>query len=229
MLKAQNIAIPVASTYSGDAEPATDPNEAEIIPVQGLGTVELAAIKAYNQGVSASAPNEKISAYAEAVKLLPAFYEGWFNLAVAHTQAKDAAKAEEAYLKAEALRADAPEVKRNLGRIYLALKRTDDAENCFQAAVKVLPNDAGARNDLGEALRSAGQTDLAEAEYKKAIALKPEYDAAHYNLGLLYAGANRAPEAAACFRKYLECAPNAGDADDVRKWIKELEGGSQKQ
>ena len=229
MLRAEGIAVPESAGVQSPGEPASDPNEAEIIPVQGLDTVELAAIRAYNSGVAAGTPEEKVAAYSEAVKLLPAFYEACFNLAVAHTQAKDSAKAEEAYQKAAALRPDAPEVQRNLGRIYLATKRTDEAIRCFQAAVRTAQADAGAHNDLAEAFRAAGKPDLAEGGYKKAIELKPDYAAAHYNLGLLYGNTNRAAEAAACFRRYLECAPGAGDADEVKKWIGELEqAGSKK-
>ena len=60
--------------------------------------------------------------------------------------------------------------------------------------------------------------------YKKAIALYPGFASAYRQLGLAHAQAGDKAAALKAFRTYLSAAPNAKDADIVRKKIAALQG-----
>lgn len=60
-------------------------------------------------------------------------------------------------------------------------------------------------------------------EYEKALEYDPKNEDAHYNLGLLYKDLGDDPaRALAHFRTYLELKPDAGDAQEVRRFIDDL-------
>ncbi len=209
--------IPVRET------PLPGDHETVLVPVAGVSEAEFRAIEAYNRGVSAVEPEEKVEAYALAVKLLPDFFEGMFNMGVAAHAAGDADHAHRAYARAAKLRPDSVAVKRNMGRLLLAEGQPPAAVAEFEGALKLAPSDPQSHNDLGEACRQAGQAARAEEAFLKALELRPKYPAAHFNLGLLYANNEHPKEAAAHFRAYLELSPGASDAGQVREWITKLE------
>ena len=203
------------------------PVDAEIIPAHNVTHDELQAIKAYNAGVLADSPAEKVASYTRAAALLPKFFEAWFNLAVAHTASDNLMEAVAAYRQAQALnpsQAKAVAVQRNLGRLYLRERRCEEAIACFRQAAQLAPSDPSSFNDLGEAYRRAEQFERAEQCFLTALELRPTYRAAHYNLGLTYASGDKAPRAIEQFERYLELAAGAPDADQVRQWIAELRG-----
>ena len=207
--------------------PPVDPTQAQnaneaIIPSETLDIREKEAVNAYNTGVAAENPTQKIAAYESATHLLPAFYEAWFNLAIAHTSAGNLTEAWEAYAKARSLRPNAIAVHRNMGRIALKRQQTNDAIACFQNALKYAPDDASVYNDLGEALRQAKQLDKAEQALLKAQQLRHDYALAYYNLGLTYVAMDRNAEANVQFKQYLKYAPSAPDASAINDLIAQL-------
>jgi len=216
LLRQHGVPLPLAPP------PLASADEAEILPADDITPLELEAVRAYNRGVRAHTPKEKLAAYGAAVTFLPQFYQGWFNLAVAHTAAGDLDNAAQTYETAQRLRPDAPEVPVNLGRVFLEQGRVNDALACFRRAVQLTPHSAPAYNDLGEAYRQARQYDEAEQAFLTALRLDPAYTAARYNLALTYAAKGRNAEAVAGFREYLRLAPGAPDAREVEQWIREL-------
>ncbi len=202
--------------------PLNDEDALEIIPADNLSDRERRAIEAYNAGVGSTSPMEKVGAYATAVKLLPSFYEAWFNLGVAYAATGNPPSAVEAYRRAVALRPDAIEPQRNLGRVLLAQSDLDAAAACFQRAVELAPDDAASYNDVGEAQRRSGNLDAAAESFGKALALRPEYPAAQYNLALTWASLGQNEKAAEAFEAYLGHNPGAEDALAVRGWIGRL-------
>lgn len=68
--------------------------------------------------------------------------------------------------------------------------------------------------------------DQAVEAYEKSLKYDPGNPDAHYNLGLLYGNILNSPERAVQeYRTYLKLRPEAEDQDEVKAWIRELEGG----
>jgi outer membrane protein assembly factor BamD (BamD/ComL family) len=195
----------------------------ELVPAPGISAAEFRAVEAYNRGVTASDPAEKVAAYGLSVKLLPAFFEAWFNLGVAQTAAGNKAGAEQAYKEAGALRKDAVQVKRNLGRLLLRQRRYNEAIRSFEEAVMLRPDSPQTYNDLGEAYRKGERLIEAVAAFKKVIELEPGHEQVHYNLALAYANSHRYRDAIIHFEQYLTLNPTAADAANVRTWLQQLE------
>jgi len=202
----------------------TEPDEVgeEIIPAAGATRLEVEAIRAYNRGVGATTTAEKIEEYRCAVKLIPGFFEAWFNLAVAYGASGDLVEAVAAYREAEKLRPDSAEVQRNLGRVLLKQKAFQAALACFERALACGPT-ASSHNDVGEAHRQMNESEKAEQSFLSALQLDPQYAAARFNLALTYAAEGRADKAIESFQQYLALAPNAPDAEDVQAMIRRLQ------
>jgi Tfp pilus assembly protein PilF/uncharacterized protein (DUF779 family) len=215
LLRVHGIAVPNPD-FMASAE------QDELIPAKSATEKELRAIQAYNRGVRATAPAAKREAYRLAVTLLPEFFEAWFNLAVSAAAQHKPENAEAAYRKAAALRPDAVAVYRNLGRLCLRMKAPEKALASFREAARLAPDTPQSYNDLGEAWRRLEKADQAVAAFEKALTLDPAYTPARYNLALTAAGAGKPELAVRHFERYLEDAPDAADADQVRQWISQL-------
>jgi Flp pilus assembly protein TadD len=105
----------------------------------------------------------------------------------------------------------------NLGNVYQAIHRDDDAERAFRRAIELKPTFVEAMNDLAALLVKKGNKEEAEAILRKAIAIKPSYPYAHINLGRILIGKGSFTEAENEFKRALE----SRDLDDRTK--KELE------
>jgi tetratricopeptide (TPR) repeat protein len=204
---------------------AASREEPSLAAAPGAPEAERRAVAAYNAGVEADEPHEKVTRYQQAVAHLPAFYEAWFNLAVAYTALDDFPAAAAAYEKAIDQDPSAPRARRNLGLLYLRHGRIPDSLAQLRKAVELAPDDERAHNDLGEAYRRSNRLEQAAATFVKALDLKEDYAVARYNLALTYAQLGRAPEAVESFKRYLVLAPGADDAAQVREWIEKLEAG----
>ncbi len=202
--------------------PSAGQDEAILIPAAGISTAELRAIEAYNRGVSAATPDDKIESYGLAVTLLPQFYEALFNLAVAQAGTGDVEEAARTYLAADKLRPDSTETKRNLGRIYLQAKQFNDAIAVFEEVRRLAPTVPQSHNDLGEAYRRAGKLEDAAEHFRASLALDNNAPGAHFNLAITLANAGQPEEAIRHFEAYLALAPAAGDREAVQNWINKL-------
>lgn len=215
---------------AGAVVPAARPARGEaLLPAPGIAPHELQAVEAYNHGVRARESEPKVAAYRQAVSLLPAFYQAWFNLGVALDAACDRDAAEQAYRAALQVNPGAVETWRNLGRLLLAKDRVDEAAEAFGEARKLAPAEAQSHNDWGEACRRLNRLDEAVAAFEEAVRLDPGYAMAYYNLGLAHTARGAAEQAAAAFRTYLELRPDAADAGEVRRWLEELAAGNRGQ
>jgi tetratricopeptide (TPR) repeat protein len=218
-----NNAFPLLNQHlSPPATQVGGPEEDLLIPAAGVTESELRAVQAYNRGVAATTPAEKVDAYRRAITLLPEFYEACFNLAVAEYRAGAVEEAVQTYQRAARLRPQAAEVKRNLGRIYLKTKQHDKAIEVFRAARDIAPNAAQSYNDLGEAYRRAGNYAAAIDAFLTCLKLQPDAPRVHFNLALAYADNGQATEAIQHFESYLRLAPEAPDSEQVRAVIKTL-------
>lgn len=76
--------------------------------------------------------------------------------------------------------------------------------------------DAAALVKKGEAALRGGQTDKAYAAFKQALAAPNPPPAAHRGLAAVYVMQGKEKDAAASYKKYLQLAPDAADAAQIR-------------
>lgn len=89
---------------------------------------------------------------------------------------------EKLYLSTLAVNPHSYRASNNLGTLYFAQGRFDDALAQFQRAVADKPDYAVALNNLGAAYEAKGWRDAAAASYRKAVDLDPSYALARRNL-----------------------------------------------
>ena len=109
----------------------------------------------------------------------------------------------------------------NLAIIFAG--RGDDlaAENSLNDALILDPEHPAALNQLGMLLRRQGKFLQAESAYLKAVTARPDYALAHYNLGVLNDLYLQRLDAA--LRHYERYQEIAGEDNQVRKWIADLQ------
>jgi tetratricopeptide (TPR) repeat protein len=110
----------------------------------------------------------------------------------------------------------------NLGIVYRASGRLEDAIHEYEAAIRLDPADAAAYHNLGLAQRSRGAWPAAEQAYLRALELRPKQTETHYNLGILYdLFLDRPEDALTQYRAVLSLG--SPDTDAVAQWIRTLE------
>ncbi len=76
-------------------------------------------------------------------------------------------------------------LQHDLGRIWLAEGRAEEALPPLEEAARLNPNSVDVQLDLGRALETAGRLDEADAAYRRAVRLAPGLPRSHYALGRL--------------------------------------------
>ncbi len=84
---------------------------------------------------------------------------------------------------------------------------------------------ARASYEAGNSKLFSGDVDGAISAYKQTLVLSPGYAAGYRGLGLAYAQQGNKAKALQALRQYVSAAPNAKDADMIRKRIAGLAGG----
>ncbi len=79
-----------------------------------------------------------------------------------------------------------------------------------------MPQAVGSRAWLAEAQARQGQADAAAATLREGLRLSPDAPVLHRALGSVLERADQPREAAEAYRKYVELAPNAPDAAEIR-------------
>lgn len=113
-----------------------------------------------------------------------------------------------------------------LGNAYMDTKQFNEAIEAYQKALALDPKNVDVRVDVGTCYRGAGKPEKALEEYRKALAINPDHINARRNSGvvLLY-DLNDRKQAAKEFEKYLQLAPHAADAGEIRQIVQELKAG----
>ena len=101
-----------------------------------------------------------------------------------------------------------PRVSIKIGRLYLRLRRWEDAERAFRSALEADPNLALAHNGLANALNGRGRFQQAAEAALEAVGLHYEAPSAHFNLGVALASTGRYPRAIQAFETCLSLRPN---------------------
>jgi tetratricopeptide (TPR) repeat protein len=114
-----------------------------------------------------------------------------------------------------------------LGDALMDSNRFAEAVDAYQKSLALDPKNVNARVDMGTCLKNSGRPQQAIEEYKKAIKIEPGHLNAHRNMGVVLAfDLNDRKGAVKAFEKYLELAPNAPDAGEIRQLIQNLKAGT---
>jgi tetratricopeptide (TPR) repeat protein len=183
-----------------------------------------------------------ITNYEKASSLDPKQHVVWGRLAdcyaaLAKTKAgeerdKLLAKADEAYLKAIEIKADAPEYHINYAIALANEKKIPEAQAELTKAIALDPTQAGkCYYNLGAVLVNTGQTEAALEAFKKAIDADPNYPDSYFQYGItlmskVTIGSDGkmipAPGTADAFQKYLQLAPDGKDAQTAKDMLTSL-------
>ena len=113
-----------------------------------------------------------------------------------------------------------------LGGVSFARKDYYQALMRFKRAVRASPKDSRIFNNLATTYDHLGQYTNAIENYLRAVKLDPEYAVPYRNLGAIYAYKLKdAGLAVKYWGLYLQLAPDAPDAGEVEKELKNLEEG----
>jgi tetratricopeptide (TPR) repeat protein len=114
----------------------------------------------------------------------------------------------------------------NLGNALMDGQRFSEAIDAYGKALAFEPKNVPVLVDQGTCYRGVRQFDKAVEQYQKALKIDPNFPNGHRNLGVVLAfDLNKKPEAVKELKRYLELAPNAPDAGEIRQKIQELMSG----
>lgn len=119
-----------------------------------------------------------------------------FNMGDGETALKLLVRAEKAYPFYEV-------TYHNLGNVYIAYDKLDEAEQAFRKAIDLKPTFVEAMNDLAALLVRRGRKEEAEKILIQAIEIDPKYPYAHVNLGQLLMSKGSFTDAEKEFKKAL--------------------------
>ena len=95
----------------------------------------------------------------------------------------------------------------NLGNIYKAVGRFDDARSCYSSALTLTPEYADACYNMANILRELKNPDEAISYYKKTVKIIPEHIEAYNNMAVLLCEQGKAESALLIYKKILEIKP----------------------
>jgi tetratricopeptide (TPR) repeat protein len=99
----------------------------------------------------------------------------------------------------------------NLGITFLQLGRLVEAQQSFEAAVRLAPNDAESHINLANVLLDSHRFDEGVAHLETALRLDPGNVEAENNLGITLAQGGRLPDAIRHFERALQLKPASAD------------------
>ena len=97
----------------------------------------------------------------------------------------------------------------NLGAVFEAQGKHEEAEASFRRALKLRPNLAEAHVNLGNILQTQGKLEEAAASHQRALALKPDFADASFNHANALQALGRLEEAVVSYRRAIELRPEA--------------------
>jgi len=113
-----------------------------------------------------------------------------------------------------------------LGNALMDSSRFNEAVDAYQKALALDPKNVDVRVDMGTCYRGLKKPENAIEEYRKAVKINPNHLNAHRNMAVVLAfDLHEKKQAIKEFEKYLELAPNAPDANNIRQSIRELSAG----
>jgi Tfp pilus assembly protein PilF len=159
----------------------------------------------------------------KAVKEAPDFFEAYNNLGAQYQKLNQYDAASQAYQKAISLRDETAKPHINLGMIYWAQGRLEDAVREFKQALQFDANLPIANLSLGRILLQKKQFHLAEPYLELAIRLDPQSCRLGFlDLIRLYLAHHDQAKAAFFVEKFLEYFPNDSEGLELQKASKQI-------
>ena len=170
---------------------------------------------------------DALKAYLMALRQDRNLFEAHFNLGSLYFEEGNWAEAERSLrvflgVEANRNRADAWNL---LGQCETQLRKPEDAERSLTTALKLEPNRADLWTLLGLVQVSRRRVPAARQSFQTALKLDPSHAPARLNLAVLSQQTGDKAGALHGYRAYLELAPKAANAADVRALVYQLEGG----
>jgi tetratricopeptide (TPR) repeat protein len=185
--------------------------------------------KLFNEGKF----DEAISAYKKFLEKNPSAYQVHFNIGNCYKEKGDFEKAIEEYnivlsetkakgvdLKGEKLYA---KTLAAMGEVLVKKGDYQSAQTYFQQSLDLNPQDENLAYNVGEIYFSSGKIEEAIQFFNLAIQIKPQWSEPYLKLGYVYLNKNDLEKAKEMFKKYLELAPDAPNAEEIKKVIQSLE------
>lgn len=153
----------------------------------------------------------------------PTFMLGFNELGVAYLRLNELEKADEMFRTAIRIEPEAFAPLMNRGIALVSMKKYSDAEPVLRAARKIDEKSAVVHYFLGQALANLGKFDEAERELSMALATgTDQMKEAHRILAIIYSSRGDRKRAAVELESYLKIAPNAPDAEQLRRVLQQL-------
>lgn len=165
---------------------------------------------------------EKALVQANAVLTLDAF-RGHLMLANFHARVKkDTMEAERQLKKAIASEPERGSGYKQLGYLYMNMRRYVDAYAQMQRYIEVEPKNADAYDSYADVLKSEKKYDQAIEKYHFALSVDKTFSPSIYSLGECYELKGERQKAKVTFQWFLTVDPHGRRAESAQKKIKEL-------
>jgi cytochrome c-type biogenesis protein CcmH/NrfG len=113
-----------------------------------------------------------------------------------------------------------------LGNALMDSQQFSEAIEAYQKALALDPKNVDVRVDMGTCMRGVGKYEAAVVEFRKAIKMSPGHLNAHRNLGVVLGFDLKDREGSIKeLKTFLELAPNAPDAAQIKEVIAQLQAG----
>lgn len=173
--------------------------------------------KVFTEGVAASQAGNHdlaIEKYNEALKTRASCYSCQYNIGLSYAAKKDLGKAEEAFIAATKLKADAAEPYSQLANLYNEKKDfAKAAEMAGEASKRTSATAGGGGADTyynqGVVLMNAQKMAEAKTAFEAAVKAKPDYAEAWFQLASAYTNQGQFKEAVDAYENYVKHAPAA--------------------
>jgi len=200
--------------------------------IAALGSVPKPAVNLYQKALASAQAGDRVKAIDQlrsAISIYPEFMLAYNQLGVQYLSLGLLDKAAEALRAALAIAPDAFEPLLNYGIALVYMKRVKEAEPKLRMALEKNETSGVAHYFLGRALAVSRRFDEAEKELLRAIKLSgDEVAMAHRYLGAIYNDRGDNEHAITELETYPRLVPQAKDADQCRRIVKQLQEETQR-
>lgn len=187
---------------------ALDPKAVE--PRMALGDLELTVF---------GRAKEAVDAYQSALAIDPNRAAAHYALGIAEFKLGDSERAITELRRASELEPSNPLPLLELARIYVVLKKPDDALSAVNGALKIQPSLAEASLLRGDILLAKGDLSKAEAEYKRLALRYKQLAAPRLRLAMLYQQQGRTDAAIEWYRLAIQTDTQSALAYNNLAWL----------